>query len=47
MTLAALSKLTTQLQDHASNGQGFRGEQANAECNTSGCTVTKNEMLKM
>jgi len=46
--LAAPSERTIQLHDYASNGQVFGGEQANAECNTtSGCTVAKNEILKM
>jgi len=47
MTLAGLREQTTHLHDHASNGQGFGGEQPNVECNTSGCTVAKNEILKM
>jgi len=47
MTLAALSERTTQLHDHASNGQGFGGEQAHVESNTSGSIVAKNEILKM
>jgi len=48
MTLAVLREQTTHLHDHASNGQGFGGEQPNVEFNTtSGCTVAKNEILKM